>query len=194
MTAPFDITKYVKKIVESKPAGSGNPFRDGRYTPVIKKLQIKPSDKEEGKVWFIAEFKIVKSEAVDVPPNLITPELPLHLPNAVGSDASMVVDLNTKMGPSNVKELAAADLNKAHDQITEDELTAWISTNVETPGKQWSGLVQPLAGRAFNMHTVRTLTQSGKNAGKPGVRLRWSFMDQSQQGNTVAELRPLALS
>lgn len=188
----FDVSAYVKKIVASKPAGGGNPIRDGKYLFAIKALQIKPSDKG-GQVWFIAEFFTVTSTPVDVPPELIRADVPLTTPNAVGSDCSMVVDLNSQMGPANVKEIAAADLNLKHDQITEDMLSKWISENVEVPGgnSHWkaTGITNPMQGRVLACLTRRSLVKTGSNAGKPGIRLNWSYVSQSPEER--AQLRTL---
>ncbi len=182
----FDVSAYVKKIVAAKPAGGGNPVRDGKYLFAIKNLQIKPGDKNDGKVWFIAEFFTVTAAPVDVPPELIRADVPVTTPNTVGSDCSMVVDLNTQMGPANVKEIAAADLNVKHDQITEDMLALWISTNVEVPGgnpawKVAGAIPNPMQGRVLACLTRRSLVKTGPNAGKPGIRLNWSNVAQTPE-------------
>lgn len=185
----FDVAAYAKKIVNAKPAGSGNPIRDGKFTMILRKLELKPSDKGGSELWFIAEFVVLKSEPVDVPPNMITADKPVTAPNAVGSDCSIVVDFNSQMGPANIKEVMAADLNLKHEQITEDQVVKWLQDNVETPGGNpaWIGKQpQPLQGRAFGCTTTRTITKTGKNAGKPGTRPRWSYIEQ-----TPAELQGL---
>jgi hypothetical protein len=199
----FDVSAYVKKIVESKPAGGGNPIRDGKYVFAIKSLTIKPSDKKGPEVWFIAEFFVVSAAPVDVPPEFILPvgdknHTPVTTPNTVGSDCSMVVDLNSQMGPANVKELAAADLGLKHDQINDENLSKWLSDNVEVPGGNptWkaTGLANPLQGRFLALTTRRSLTKTGKNAGKPGIRCNWDHLAQtpSERAAVRAMLQPKA--
>lgn len=175
--AGFDVSAFVKKIVESKPAGTGNYIRDGVYTLAIRSLQIKPSDQGKGAVWFIGEFFVLAAAPVDVAPDLILGK-PNGPPNAVGSDCSVSVDLNSQMGPANVKELAAACLGVKLDQISEDNLSSWINQNVDVPGgnplwKVPGAVDQPLRGVALSCKTSRALIKSGKNMGTPIVRLRW---------------------
>ncbi len=180
----FDVNQYVKKIVASKPAGTGNYIRDGEFTLALKSLQIKPSDKG-GEVWFIGEFMVLASKAVEVPPDRIL-DKPITPPNAVGSDCSMSVDLNSQMGPSNVKELACADLNLKFDQLTEDQLSLWMAQNVDVPGgnPNWVGkTAQPLKGRAFEAKTVRKMIKGGPNAGKALIKVNFGHVVQ-----TAAEL------
>lgn len=173
----FDVSQYVKKITEAKPAGSGNPIRDGKFLLIAKRFEIKPSDKGS-EVWFIGEFRVMRSEPIEVPPNLITPEKPLEPPNQVGQDCSFLTDLNSQMGGANVKEVIAADLGKKHDLITADEVSAWLAANVDRPGFQTN---QPKAGRVFEVKTSRTITKSGKNQGKPGTRTHWHHVPQTPE-------------
>lgn len=188
--AGFDVSAYVKKIVAAKPAGGGNPIRDGKYLLALRSMTIKPSDKGGGEVWFIAEFFVVKADQPgEILAEHIRADVPVTTPNTVGSDCTMVVDLNSQMGPANVKELAAADLNLKHDQITEEMLSAWINENVEVPGgnplwKVPGALPNPLQGRVFSMHTRRSLTKTGKNAGKPGIRSNWAHLPQTPEERT----------
>ena len=186
----FDVRAYAKKIAESKPAGSGNPIRDGDFLLAIRKLSIKPSDKGS-ETWFIGEFFVIKSGPVDVAPDLITADRPVTTPNPVGSDCSMVVDLNSKMGPANVKELAAAHMGKAHTELTEEDFFTFLSKNVDAPGTVTG---QPLMGRVLSVKTSRKLVKEGKNAGKPAVRLNWGHVEQSpaEQAEIRAMLTPKA--
>lgn len=180
----FDVMQYVKKIVDSKPAGTGNYIRDGGYTLAIRSLQIKPSDKG-GSVWFIGEFMVLASAPVDVAPDLLKNK-PNGPPNAVGSDCSVAVDLNSQMGPGNVKSMAAAVLNVKHDQITEEMLSSWINQNVDVPGgnpawKVPGAVEQPLRGVCLGCKTARALIKSGKSVGEPIVRLNWDHVPMTAE-------------
>lgn len=178
MTVPFDVSQYVNKITNARPAGAGNPIRDGKFMFAIKRMEIKPSDKNDGKVWFICELRTLKSEKVDVPPELVTAEAPLHEPNPVGSDCSLVTDLASQMGGANVKEVMAATLGVKHETITAEQVTEWIAKNVDTPNKPTT---QPLCGRVLACKTTRSKTKSGVNAGKIGTRPHWDTVEQTPE-------------
>jgi hypothetical protein len=187
--AGFDARAYAQKIANSKPAGSGNPIRDGDFLFAIKNLSVKPSDKGS-QTWFIAEFLTIKSAPVDVAPDMITTDKPIVAPNAPGSTASMVVDLNSQMGPANVKEIAAAVWGKKHSDLTEDDFVKFLSENVDLPGDA-TGKAQPLMGRVMSCKTTRKLVQSGANKGKPAVRLGWGHVEQSPE--EVAAIRGMMI-
>lgn len=183
----FDASAYVKKIVASKPAAKGNPIRDGKFVFAIKRMTIKPSDKGS-EVWFIAEFMVLTSAAVDVPVDLQALDhtnpafrMPVTNPNAAGSDCSLVSDLMSQMGPANVKALAAADLGVKHDTINEEQLSKWILDNVDTPDKTWPGIENPKQGRFLGCTTTRSLGKKSPNVGKPYVNLNWEHQPQSAE-------------
>lgn len=175
------IDQYVDAIVNAKVSFGGNRIMDGKYLFITKKLLAKKSDKNSAKAFFIAEFYVEESAAVDVPVDLMTAAErangdKINPPNKPGSDCSVAIDLSSENGPSNVKAILCG-LEGIDPQSLDDspegkaKFAALLRGSVQA--------ANPFRGVQVRCSTNRKLIQKGQNKDKPFTANRWDSVPQT---------------
>jgi hypothetical protein len=175
-----DVAAYVAKIVAAKGnAGGGTVFRDGRYVPALRSLKIEQAQRGPI-VWLKAEFLVIESAAVDVPPSHRNPGEPEPTPNKAGTDASMIFNITEDTGLNNAKDLAMALANKAKADVDADPtwLANWLTSATSAS--------QPFTGTPLTLTTFRRQIKNGKNAGRMGT-----FYNMTPYATTPEEIGQL---
>lgn len=164
-----------KKIADASPTGGGNVITDGDYVFVIKELLIKEGFKGNS---FIAKFDVVMAEK----------KHPTVLPNPVGTDCYMALNLDTnKMAAGNMKQFFTALWNE------ELSGTPYVTKVDEWTKPAAEGGKQPARGMLIEAATYRKLTQTGPNTGKEGCYPNFIHVsaesDESGLDNSAARVK-----
>jgi hypothetical protein len=103
------------RIAGSKASMSGNFLKPGNYLLEVQKM-LEKADARKGAA-FISEFIVLEATKTD---ETVTP-------NAVGSQASYVVNLTQDSGPGNVKAFLMVLLDVPEDQVTAESISEALS-------------------------------------------------------------------
>jgi hypothetical protein len=179
---------YMAKVLAAKGTQGGSIIRPGKYTFQIVRLAFEKKFKSD---YLVCEFLVLSAATAgpvyngkDVPPLE-------HVPNAVGTTCSNLIDLRSESGAGNLKALGCAlagiDERTADPKIflPGGEFDDFVRdfSNEDPTAKKANGQprpVQPLKGFLIKTETYTKPIKSGANAGKPFTGHNWKNVSPTE--------------
>lgn len=177
----MSIDSYIDSILAAKGTqGGGNMLQDGVYVLALRNLTVEKSA-AKASVFLKTELRVISSAPIGtIAPEFLKPnENPNPVPNPADSDAFRPFDIASAPGANDAKAFLCALLNVQPQSVE----AKWLGDQIKLAVSP----EQPLRGRLVHVTTYRTITKSGKNAGKPFVG--YNYRNVAVTPEQIAEIR-----